>query len=58
MRYCNRCSHLIKTGEEYDTYLPETGSGAAPAVHTHKPACLIQAPADLPLPAVSRRPRR
>jgi hypothetical protein len=60
MRYCNRCSQLIRPGEEHDTYMPETGSGVAPAVHTHKQPCPIPAPTDspeLPLPA-ARRPRR
>lgn len=61
MNYCERCGELIRPGEAYDTYIPEVGSGVAPAAYTHKRPCLIQAPADvpeLPLPAVSRRPRR
>ncbi|MDX2845233.1 hypothetical protein PV377_41045 [Streptomyces ipomoeae] len=36
---CDRCHERIKPSEDYDTYSPASGSGAAPTAYLHKRPC-------------------
>lgn len=36
---CGRCHERIQPGEGYDTHIPHSASGVAPAEYLHKRSC-------------------
>ncbi|MFI2432003.1 hypothetical protein [Streptomyces sp. NPDC018693] len=37
--HCERCGQRIEPGQEYDEYVPESGTGFPPTVYTHREPC-------------------
>ncbi|WP_432133174.1 MULTISPECIES: hypothetical protein [unclassified Streptomyces] len=45
VKYCDRCGRQIEPEEDYDIFVPDSGSGTRPAVHTHRHPCTAPTPA-------------